>query len=129
MHRTKSCLPLVAGLAALMAFATPPALSAEPYTGGWKTGTLKLPAEPQTVTVTRTGGHGWFVAKDARGETVRVSLPPKFGWIERNGKLVPTESLRAGDQVTVWGLSRKGRFQAARARVVTDLQTAGRTTR
>jgi hypothetical protein len=129
MQRTTSCLQLVAGLAALIAFATPPALSAEPNPGGWKTGTLKLPAAPQTVTVTRHGGHGWFIAKDASGQEIRISLPPKFGWIERGGRMVPTTALRVGDQVEVWGLMRGDQILAARVRVATEERTATRGTR
>jgi hypothetical protein len=129
MQRTTSCLQLVAGLAALMAFATPPALSAEPNPGASRTGTLKLPAAPQTVTVTRAGGHGWFIARDASGQEIRVSLPPKFGWIEKAGRMVPTTALRAGDQVQVWGLPRGNQIQAARVRVATEERTAVRGTR
>jgi hypothetical protein len=128
MKRMLSCLRLAADLAAFAAlpFVALPALSAETHITVGRTGTLRLPHEPQTLTVVRPGGHGWFIARGATGEPVRVSLPPKFGWVQREGRMVPTLALRAGDRVEVWGLPGHGSLQAARVRVMTERETADR---
>jgi hypothetical protein len=128
MYRTKHCLSFVAGLVALasLPLIPPPARGADANPSAWRFRPYRAPAEPVTVTVSGPRGHGWFDARDASGHTVRISLPPKFGSVERDGKLVATEALHAGDAVQVWGVPSGGRLDVARAHVVTGETTAAR---
>jgi hypothetical protein len=122
MQRSTACLRFVAGLAALVAlpFTAAPSQGADKHPSAWRFRTDKLSAERHTVTVTRAGSHEWFEATDASGKKLRVTLPPRFGSVQRDGKLVPIEFLRPGDRVQVWGHAGDGRFQAARVWVVTE---------
>jgi hypothetical protein len=131
MKRTKQSLPFIAGLVVLsMTSLVPlPAQGAERNPSAWRCRTLELPATPQTFTVLRAGGHGWFVATAASGQKVHVSLPPKFGWVQRAGGWVPTEQLRAGDRVEVWALAHGSCYQAARVRLIDAEGVAARAAR
>jgi hypothetical protein len=72
----------------------------------------------------KAGGHGWFLATAASGQKVRVSLPPKFGCVQRAGGLVPTERLRAGDRVELWGVAHGSRYEAARGQLLDQYAAA-----
>lgn len=126
MHRTKQSLPFIACLVALSVTAFVPlqAQGAETNPSAWRFRSLERPAASQTFTVSKAGGHGWFVATAASGKRVRVSLPPRFGSVQRAGGWVPTEQLRAGDRVEVWGVGHGSRYQAARGRLLDQYAAA-----
>jgi hypothetical protein len=126
MQRRTLCLRLVAGLAVLAAvlFGSLPSQGAEKNPSAWRFRVNAAPAVSQILTVTRVGGYDWFDATDATGKGVRVVFPRRFASVQRGGKWVPIPSLRTGDQVEVWGSHRGGNLLTARARVVTEQNTA-----
>jgi hypothetical protein len=131
MQRTKPSLPFIASLVGLAVTALVPrhAHGAETNPSAWRFRSLELPATSQSFTVVKSGGHGWFVATAASGKNVRVSLPPRFGSVQREGGWVATEHLRPGDRVEVWGVERGSRYQAARGRLIDTQGAAARTAR
>jgi hypothetical protein len=130
MQRTKQSLPFIAGLVALsVAFLAPrPAQGAELNPSAWRFQVCKQPATSQIYTVLKAGGHGWFVATAASGKKVRVSLPPRFGWVQRAAGWMPTEQLRAGDRVEVSPVTQSSRVQAARVRLIDEIAAVARAT-
>jgi hypothetical protein len=119
MQRILSCLRLTAGLAACapLPLVAPPARAAGASPSAWRFRVNPEPTAPQTVTVTHAS-QGWFKATDARGKTVVVVFPKRHGWVKRDGGLVPTELLRAGDQIEVRGFAQGGSLQTADARLI-----------
>jgi hypothetical protein len=119
MLRLSSCLRQAAGLAACAAlpFVTSPARGAGASPSAWRFRVNAEPTTKQTVTVTHAS-QGWFKGTDARGKAVVVVFPKRHGWIQRDGGLIPTEALRAGDQVEVRGLAQGGSLQTADARLI-----------
>ena len=120
MQRTKPSLPFVACLAALSVTSLVPlrAQAAEPNPGAGPSRSLELPAAVQNFTVSRAGGHGWFIATAPSGESVRVSLRSRFGYVQRAGEWVPTQQLRAGERVEVWGVANGSHYEATRVRLL-----------
>jgi hypothetical protein len=120
MQRTKTSLPFVACLTALsMTSLVPPcAQASEPNPGAGQSRSLELPAAVQNFTVSRAGGHGWFIATTASGESMRVSLRSRFGCVQRAGEWVPTQQLRAGERVEPWGVAHGSHYEATRVRLL-----------
>jgi hypothetical protein len=127
MYRTKLCLQYIAGVSAVMAvpFVPLPARGADTNPSAWRFRTYRAPSEPMTLTVSQ-GGHGWFEAKETDGKTFRVSLPPKIGSVQQDGKLIATETLRPGDQVVVSGHPSGGHLSVVSAKVMSPETAPGR---
>jgi hypothetical protein len=119
MPRMPFCLRLAARVAAFAAlpFILSPARAAESRPTAWRFRVNPEATAPQTVIVTHPS-QGWFQATDARGKEVVVVFPRRHGWVERGGGLIPTEALRTGDRVEVWGFAQGRSLMTAHARLI-----------